>query len=237
MSVSLTTLIAELEDRAPIGVELPRIVDTHEINEDVIERWAKDAAGEINKRRRKTTRKETEITTTENQQEYDLPDDCRRVTNIIRAHSSDTYEILGVPQHGDALGVASFGTIPTGQEISGSIDLINRQKLGRMKREDGFEHIGTQVRLLFVVQAAEKVRVIYEAVDRSLESVPEDRFELVMTYLVFRTLDRHLGRNSVNIVADGDSLATESLTAMRGQMLTKQDEWFSGLNMIGPEVD
>ena len=237
MSISLSTLIDELKDRAPIGVEVPRRVSDNEVNEDTIERWAKDAAGQINKRRGKTTRKETTITTVKDQQEYDLPSDCRRVTGIIRSHVSDVHELLNVPTQSFALGVAHFGQIPSGQEITGSLDVIHRNRMNRMKREDEFEHIGAQVRLLFIVQASEEIRLIYEAVDRSLSSVPEDRFELVMTYLLFKTIDRHIARNAANIVVDGDSLANDGMTVLVGQKLDKEREWVTGLNMIGPEVD
>lgn len=237
MSVDLDTLIDELKDRCPVGVELPRSSSTNAISTTVIERWAKDAAGEINKRRRKTTRQETNITTVANTQEYDLPAECRKVIEIIRSHVADTYETLGVPNQSHTLGLANFGSLPSGQEVSASLDLINRQRVNRMRREDAWEHVGTQIRLMFAIQANEVIRVIYEVVDRTLASVPADRFELVMTYLLLRTLDRHIGRQGANIIVTGDSLATDAMTVLNGQKLQKQDEWTTGLNRIGPEVD
>ena len=237
MAVDLDTLIDELKDRCPVGVELPRSAATNVISRAVIERWAKDAAGDINKRRAKTTRKETNITTVADTQEYDLPAECRKVVNIIRSHVADTYETLGVPNQRQLLGIVDFGSLPSGQQVTASLDLISRQRLTRMQREDEWEHVGAQIRFMFPIQAGEVIRVIYQVVDRTLASVPADRFELVMAYLLLRTLDRHIGRQGANIVVTGDSLATDAMTVLNGQKLQKQDEWTTGLNRIGPEVD
>jgi hypothetical protein len=236
VTIDIDTLIAELKDRAPVGVELPRNISTNAVNETTLARWAADAAGEINLRMKRTTIKETTITTTVDTQDYDLPANCREVVEIIRSHVSDVYETLGIPNTPNTLAIANFGTLPSGQEVDASIDLINRGRLQRMRREDDFEQFGTQIRFLFPVDADEKIRVRYRAIDRSLATVPDDRFELVMTYMLWKTLDRHIVKHGANIAVDGDGFANQGMAAFTRLKLDKEQEWISGLNSIGPEV-
>jgi len=236
VTIALASLIAELKDRAPIGVEIPRDITDNSVNEDTIERWALDAAGKINERRGKTTSKETDITLVEDQQLYDLPANCRRVTGIVRGQLSDTHETLGVPRIEPALGFGHFGSLPSGQEITPGLDVINRTRIQRLRREDTHELLEGQIRFTFPITAGEVVRVRYVEVDRTLASVPDDRFELIMVYLLERTLDRHIGRHGANISVENDSFVDEGMATLIRQRADKQAEWIAGLNAIGPEV-
>jgi hypothetical protein len=240
MTIDFATLLSDLRDRAPIGVELPRDPDDNSINETVIEGWVDDAAQMINNRRGKTTLKETTITTTAGTAEYDLPSGCREVVAIRREHISpaSTYEVLGVPPGGlPALSHGSFGFLPSGQEVDMALDVIQRTRMQRHRREDEYEFIGGQIRFLFATVDDEQIVVRYREPDRRLLSVPDDRYELIMTYLMYKALDRHLSKHSVQIAADGGDFIQGDMSMMLRLKMEHQSTWNSGLNAIGPEVD
>lgn len=238
MTIELAQLVQELQVHAPMGVEVPRDPDTNEVRELTIQRWAQEAARQINHRRGRTTVLETTITCVEDQQEYDLPAACRKVVRIERvaAQPRSTVEILGVPQQGPFLGFGEVGHIPSGQEISGAIDMIDRMRLQRVRREDQFSIFGGQLRLLFPIVDGEVIKVTYRAVDRTLAALPDDRFDLVMIYLQVRNLDWFIGKHAHLSVSD-DTFGDEGMAALYRRRGELQEMWTSALNGIGPEAN
>lgn len=239
MTIDIATLTAELRAYAPVGVSLPRDDDGTERDSTLL-RWAQDAAGVINAKRGKTTVLETTITIVENQELYDLPSGARGVVGIRRGTNAPqgTTKILDVPIQGTAFGFGQFGNLPSGQEVGGALDVINRQRLERVRREDDWDLLEGQIRFLFPMVEGEKIVVRYRIVDRDLASIPDDYFELLFTYMLWKNLDWFIERNAASVSMDADHF-TESggmsnLFRRRAQL---ERTWTAGINSIGQEAD
>lgn len=235
MAITIADLVAELKVFAPEGVELPRDIDDNEVREQTILRWAQDAAWKINEARGKTTIKQTTIETVAGQQDYALPADARTVRRIIREQLGRDSTVYDVPDQRTVIGAQPFGYLPSGQAISGALDLIGRQNLSRQRREDSYELFEGQLRLLFPIVAGETIRIEYQVVDRSLNSLPDDYFELVLTYLRWKALDWFLGKHGAGIISTGDSLADDSMAVLNRQMHGLERQWIAALNAIQRE--
>lgn len=240
MPLVLDDLITELKVHAPVGVSVPREPDSSDVREATIQRWAEDAAQAINSRRGKTTRLETTITVVADQELYDLPGDAREVVGLIRATNAPqgTTKVLDIPRQTQALGYGgAFGHLPTGQTISGSIDLLNRQALARTRREDDHDLHQGQLRLLFPLVAGEKIVVRYMVIDRDFTALPTDYFTLVHTYLLYQNIEWHLGKYPSNLSQDADRLVDEG----QGSLFRRRAElvrvWREGLGAIGLEAN
>jgi len=239
MAIDVSQLITELRIHAPKGVEVPRDPATNVIYEPTIERWAADAAQLINERRGKTTRLEVDITTEDGVHSYDLPETCRSVLKIDRLQYGGRNEILDIPvDRGSVLGLGMGGFLPSGQEITGALDVIARQSIVRQHREDEYELIGTAtIRFLFPIDGEETIRVTYYALDRTLDSIPEDFFEHVLTYLRMKNLDRFIGREGSVIAMDEQRLVEGGMSVLIRQKAELQNAWLSALNSIQREAD
>ena len=238
MSINIDSLVASLQSHAPIGVEVPRLVDSNDIDEDTITRWAEDAAQTINERRGKTTLKEVVLTMVADTTEYDLPSDCREVKRIVRRHATvQSSTILGIPSQGINLGMGPYGTLPTGQEVTPSIDAINRGRLVNTAREDEFELIGGQIRMLFPIEAGEEIKVRYTAVDRSFENLSDDRYTMILDYILIQNLDWFFGVHGTGLAQDGDSFGQTQTSVLFRRKRDLEERWLAALNSIGPEAN
>jgi hypothetical protein len=239
MTIAIQSLIDDLRVHAPMGIELPRNPDDNKVNVTVITRWAQDAAGALNGARGATTLKETTITTTADVQDYALPADCRSVVKIQRGFDAPAVSgvVLDVPiAQGPFLGYGNFGNLPSGQEISPAIDLINRQRLVRNRREDQWEMFGGQLRLEFPTVDGEQIRVTYNAIDRSLASLPDDYFTPLLIYLRWQTLEWYVQKYGVAIAQDGDRLTSDRVAVLNRQARVLEERWQGFLNGLTPEV-
>lgn len=240
MAFTVAQILAALEIHAPVGLELPRSPDTNEVDSATIERWVGDAAQKINDKRAKTTLKEYVLTTVADVQDYDLPSDCRTVSRITRSSLNTRTQVLGVPIDalgGGFVGYGAFGLLPSGQEVTGSIDLINRQRAAMIKREDDWEIFGGRIRLNFPVDDGEQINVEYRAIDRNLASLPDERFDLVLTYCLVKNLEWYIQRHAISVVQTGDSLTQNSLAAMIRIKADMEAAWVAGLNSIQREAN
>lgn len=242
MAITIEDLIDLLSTYSPQGIDLPRDTDTNDPHTSLITSWAQDGAGAINARRGKTTCLETDITLVADQQEYDLPSNCREVIKIIRLTTGGTHvnEVLGVPidfRGGLYPSNFGYGCLPSGQEISPSIDLLSRQRASQLDREDDFELYAGQIRFLFPIIADEIVRVKYRAVDRSIASVPDDYKMLLLAYLRYQNLNWWLTKHGASLAIDGDRTVTLPQTALNAMRRAAMEEWNSGLNAIGSEAN
>lgn len=245
MALDFDTLLRHLKIRCPVGMELPRDPSNNTIAEDIIAVWADDGAEQINERRGRTTLKETTITTVESVQTYTLPTDCRIVEGIIRNQlapaSGNT--ILGIPVTAAGMPVPPiglgmlYGQIPSGQEISPSLDLINRQRLSAMRREDQWEIISGAIRFLFPIIAGEGIVLRYRAVDRSYDTFGSDKIEPLVGYLLFKNMDWYLSKNAISVVQDGSRLGVDGMAAMTRQKLDLEARWNVYLNNLPKEVN
>lgn len=237
MAILLDDLITSLKIQSPLGSELPRDQTTNQIHIPTVERWAFDAAAAINEKRARTTLLEADITIIADQQEYDLPDGCRSVVKITRqvGLGFTDREVLEIPSQ-NQFGLA--GCFPSGQSISPATDLIARQQLTRAHREDDFELIGATIRFLFVGDAGEVVKISYRVVDRTLASVPADRYELVLTYMQMKTIDWFIGKyGSGGIVVNHDRISADSGSELIRRRAELDRDWTAGLNSIPREVN
>lgn len=233
MAFSLNDIISELETYSPLGIVLPRDSDTNEVKQDTIDRWAKDITQQINQRRSKTTLKEATIVLVEGVQDYSLPGDCRTVKSIVRndGNPRPTREFGGTdPFMGGAF--AGFGFLPTGQDISPSLDLIQRQQLRRVHQEDEWEMIGGKIRFNFCIAPDEKVRVVYEAIDRDFTLLPDDHFSLVIDYCRWAVLDWHIGKTG----GFDDRTNPEGMQIAFRQRAELDDRVKTKLNMLAEEA-
>lgn len=238
MTIEIDQLIDELKIHAPIGVEVPRDPNTNLVSESTIERWAADAAQAINERRGKTTTKETTVTLVADTVDYALPADCRDVIEIQRRHATvQSTSVLGIPVSGyNGPTFSPFGNLPTGQEVSPALDAINRSRLAITEREDDFELIGGQLRLLFPIDAGEVIVVRYRAIDRSYAEVGDDRFTAILTYLLYQNLEWWLGKHGASIAQDHDALVPGELGTLYRRKAELESKWYLALNSIGPEA-
>lgn len=242
MALTTEAMVELLEVYSPQGVSIPRDVDTNSPHLPTIEAWIADAAGAINTRRGKTTIKEVDITLLDGEQEYTIPADAREIIRIIRLTTGGTHtnEVLGVPidfRGGIYPSNFGYGCLPSGQEISPSIDLLSRQRASQLDREDDFELYAGQIRFLFPIIADEVVRVKYRAVDRSLESVPDDYQMLILAYLRYQNLSWWLTKHGATIAIDGDRTVALPQTALNAMRRSAMEEWNTGLNAIGSEAN
>jgi len=239
MALDLNELIDALKIHSPDGVEIPRNQDDNQPHEPTIARWAADAAQAINAKRGRTTSLETTITTVDGTTDYAMPTGCREITRIRRDHGTTggPREVAGIPVNAYMSGMVPFGTLPSGQQMSASLDFLNRQQLGAVQREDTFELRGEKVRFLFPIRDGEQIIVRYEVVDRDLESIPEDRFELVLAYLKMKNLKWFIDKQGAAIAVDGDRLAGDSIMVLMRRMRDLDNEWTEGLNAIQAEVE
>lgn len=238
MAIELDKLVKALKQHAPLGTELPRDPDTNEVDEETIERWAQDAAGNINARRSRTTLKEAEITLVAGQQDYDLPDDAREVVRVDRGRDAPGRALttLDIPLTSPAILTPAFmGSLPSGQEISPALDLIARQRLTQARREDDFELMDGGLRVLFDFAEGEIVRVRYKVIDRDFTGLGEDRFETILTYLRWKALDWYINKNAAGSVG-GDRAASDAIATLTRQERQLFGEWTTALGGIGPEA-
>lgn len=237
MTITLTALTKSLKMQSPTGIELPRDPERNDVHMPTIQRWVEDACGLLNAARRRTTLKETTITITADVQDYELPDAAREVVRIDRdadAPSNNT-RILDIPfAQPPFLGYGSFGSLPSGQEISPAIDLINRQRVVRNRREDSWQMFDGQIRFLFPCTEGEKVRVTYRVIDRSLANLPDDYYSHVLLYLRIQNLEFYLERNSAQIVSDGDRLLPDRIASLTRTKFDLATQWTGVLNSIAP---
>lgn len=245
MALDFDTLLRRLKISAPVGMELPRDPDNNAIAEDVIAVWADDGAEKINERRGRTTLKETTVTTVDGVQDYTLPTDCRLVEGIIRnqlAPASGS-TILGIPVTAAGMPVPPlgmgqlYGMLPSGQEISPALDLINRQRLSAMRRENQWEIIGGVIRLLFPIVGGETLVIRYRAVDRTYADFGSDKLEPLVTYLLWKNMDWFLSKHAISVVQDGARLGVEGMAAMTRQKLDLESRWTTYLNGLPKEVN
>lgn len=235
MAIDIDILIDELVAYAPNGVELPKNPDDNQIRTETLTRWAEEGSRKINERRQKTTIKETTISLVEDTQEYDLPSDCRDVINVKRQHS--TSSVLDVPVAANVFGLRYGVMLPSGQQVDAGLDLINRQQLAREQCEDDYEIFGGKLKLLFPIDAAEDIIVRYRAISASLDTIPDDYFNKLLTYMRFRLLDWYVGRHGVNISQDGSVFGQEAVVSYRAMRNDLERQWLSELNSIGAEAN
>lgn len=237
MAITKEQLLRELKQYAPVGVELPRDQATNQVDESIIVRWAQDAAGHINNRRARTTVVETTLTLTADEQDYALPEACREVKRVERNANAPQHAntCLGIPCTGHPI-FGTGGMLPSGQGMSPALDLIARQQRTQNRREDDWELLGGQLRLLFPIVEGEVVRVRYTAIDRDYLTLPEDRFELLLTYCRWKAVDWFINRNASSVVQSGSRFGEEGMSSLARQERQLFGEWTSGLNAIGPEA-
>lgn len=237
MTIAIADLISELKINAPVGLEIPRDPTTDAESTATMTRWAQDAAQQINERRNKTTLKETFITLVEGQTDYALPSGCRMVDRIDRRHATvQSSEILGIPTQRYSYGLGPFGTLPTGQEISPAIDHINRSRLTITEREDEYSLIGGLIRFLFPIEDGEDVKVVYREIDRDYAEVGDDRFTMLVEYMVFQNIDWYLNKHGVGFAQDHDTFGREATAVLFRRRQELHGKWLANLNAIGPEA-
>lgn len=235
MAIDINELVEELEVHAPAAVEVPRNPTDNTVRTSTIQRWAEDGAAQINQKRGVTTRKEEPIVTEAGVQEYALPPDYRQKGRLRRGLEApmSSRSTLGIPDQG--ANIFGFGGgLPSGQEISASLDVIGRQRTGRMRREDTIELIGGQLRLLFPVEEGETIIFEYEAIDRDLANVPEDYFTLLLTWVRVKNLDWFFEKRGVNLATRGDGFIDQGMVALRQIRNELERQWQTGLEAIAP---
>jgi hypothetical protein len=237
MAINIADLITELKINAPSGVEIPR-TDLNAEATSVMTRWAEDAAQKINERRGVTTMLETIITLVADTTDYSLPAACQTVHSIQRERSeSPRIEVLGIPVSADSImGPIPNGFLPNGQSVTPSIDRIRRTNLQHIVREDQFEMIGGKIRFLFDIVAGEDVKVKYSAIDRSLANLGDDRFTMILNYMIVENIDYFIGRYGASISVDGDHFGADTIPALYRLRAERHGKWISELNSIAPEA-
>lgn len=238
MAVDLPTLVDRLQVYAPAGIDLPRDPETNQVDSGIIGLWAADGVGEINKRRGTTTVKEVQLTITAGTTLYTLPADCREIIRLDREQmdGSQKTNILDMPSNSFGGWMPTFGALPSGQEVSSSIDLIMRMRQERTKRENDWELIGTQIRLLFDPREGEPVTIRYRAIDRNLSSLTDDRFTLILLWCRIQVLDWWLVKRGLegSILGEGPvPQMRQSVVLMKTQLMA---DWLLQLNSIFAEA-
>lgn len=232
--ITLDNLITEF--KVYVRPEFWPMNPVRQLSSDILTRWAQQAAMRINERRGVTTRKETTITTTEGVQEYALPSTAVRVIEIRRQRYAPNTgaRVLGVPVSDPIGGLLS----PLGRGVlSGSMDVIRRQQLAHVHRENEYELIGGMLRFTFPTVDSESITVVYMAVDTDFTALDKDRFfDLVLMYLRIQALDSGLQRRHGTPIVDGDSLTEETQIAVLRQMRDLEGRFNATVEGLGPEL-
>jgi hypothetical protein len=207
-------------------------------NDEVAELWIEDAAEKINARRQKTTLKETSISLVEDTYTYDLPDDCQRVSDVIL--ETDNLQQQYLPNFPEetlpSLTPGSFGTLPTGQQVNASIDLIVRQRGTRAVREVQWRILAGRLVIDFLPVEEKSIKVIYMAEDRTVEDVPKRHWIPITKKCRAEAIGVFLGELAFRGDAVGDALIRTNVDALRREKRDLEREWEEHLAGIIPET-
>ena len=104
-------------------------------------------------------------------------------------------------------------------------------------REDDYEVFEGQIRFLFPIVDTEEVIVRYRAVDRTVTDIPDDYFELMLSYMLLKNLDWFIERNGANLSQDADAFTQDGMSSLFRRRAQLERSWMEGLNAIGPQLD
>lgn len=214
------------------------ILTTHD--DPSLELWIEDAAEAINSRRRYSTVKEVSIDLVTGTQTYALPTDCDEVQNVIPKLTGVSggvgftgFPIEAIP--GAWPGPA--GRLPSGQRITGSIDLIQRQEVARAEREFDWRTLGSSLVLDFPVDSGQvpAITVVYSSTDRSVETLPKRHWDPIVKKCRAEALSVFIDRSTTSGENVGDALVRFNLEAIRRQKGDLLLAWNQHLAGILPE--
>lgn len=208
-------------------------------SDESLKLWIEIAANEINRRRKKTTRKEATITFVEGTSAYALPADCIQVEDLIlEGEGLQSAPILSptqFPLQFQSYGL--YGCLPTGQRITRSMDIILRQQVTGDGAEVSWHTEGTQLVIEFTPTAGTTARLLYTAEDLSVESLPRRFYQLVTYYCRKEALQLFLEGAAASPDHIGDALVARNYAEMNKSMETLRRDWNEGLALIQAEVD
>lgn len=223
MSV-LEDLIEKYKKLVPVDAR----PDNSDEDDALITGWFGDGASIINGRIGTTTQVSTTITLVEGQADYDLPGSWRRLTQVIPVRPGVT-QVLGVPVNIDTVG--AMGYLPSGQEITPGMDMINR--IHRAQADDevtyGCRLFAGKLRVEFRFSAGDQIRVEGLKSNRNVEDVPEDYWDLLVTYVRLQSIEAQIPILAATAATDGSGMQQRALGQLNAHRNVLLSKWRAGV--------
>lgn len=205
--------------------------DNPDEDDAIVQTWFSEGAAIINNRLGTTTQVATAVTLVAGQSVYDLPAGWKRVDRIIPKRDWPMREFLGVPV---VPTTPPLGVLPNGQEVTESIDLINRMSRYAVDKEieNGWRIRAGKLIIEFSFLPGSVILVEGSIRDGDVEHVPAEHYDLLVIFVRWKAIEAQIHSLATTASIQGEGTAARAigqLSALRNTLLADWRNGVSGL--------